>query len=171
MPPRIDEGIDAKTELGTIGNRTTPFREFLVDGAEWTAKEREREVLWTKGTDKRTENHFFLNVMESVFRILESGRVVSSCVLGAWGFREIRVPAKSNRGDQLICVEVGRQSVTPDVSGKGRRQEGEPSTIHVWRGGCPAFVDLFDETRFERRTRTLRELVTGTRGRRSCVIF
>ena len=171
MPPRIDEGINAQTELGTVGNRTTPHRKFLVDGTERATEEREREFLGAKRTDKRTENQFFLNVMETMFRILKSGRIIPGSVLGTWRLREIRVPAVSNCGDQFICVEISGQGVTPDICGKGRRQERDPSTIHVWRGGFPAFIDLFDETDFKGWARALWELVTVTRGRRGCVIL
>ena len=88
MPSGIDIRINPETELGTVGDRATPDRKLFVNGSERTTEERKREILRTNGTDKRTENHFFLDVMETVLRILESGQIVSRCVFGTWGFRK-----------------------------------------------------------------------------------
>ena len=52
MPPGIDEGINAKTKLRTVGDRTTPFGELFVDGAERTSEKRERNFVRTKRTDE-----------------------------------------------------------------------------------------------------------------------
>ena len=89
MPPGIDEGINAEIELATVGDRTTPFRKLLVDGTERTAKKWKRDFVRAKRTDEGTENQFFLNVVQTMLRILESGRIVANCVFWTRRFREI----------------------------------------------------------------------------------
>ena len=89
MPPGIDEGINAEIELATVGDRTTPFRKLLVDGTERTAKKRKREFVRAKRTDEGTEDQFFLNVVQAMLRILESGRIVANCVFRTRRLREI----------------------------------------------------------------------------------
>ena len=89
MPPGVDEGINAEVELATIGDRTTPHRKLLVDGTERTMEKRKRDFVRAKRTDEGTEYQFFLNIVQTVLGILQSGRIVANCVFWTRRLREI----------------------------------------------------------------------------------
>lgn len=132
--------------MATVSDRTTPHGVSLVDGSKRTAEEWKRNFIREEGTDEGTEDQFFLDVVQTMLWVLESGRIVAGGVFRTRRFRKIRIPAIRNCGDQFICVEVRCKSEAPNLGWKRRRQEGNAGTVHVRRGSIPTFDDLIEET-------------------------
>ena len=106
MEPGVDESIDSGVDLAAVRDRPSPLGTLLVNRAEWTSEELERQVLRTERADERSKCQLLIDVMPNMFGKLHGGTVIPPGVLRmGWNLKR-NIPPKPDRSDELLGVEI-----------------------------------------------------------------
>ena len=158
---RVDEGIDALTELAAVNNCPPNLRILLENGIEGAAISLERKLAFLEWADQRAELQFLVDIGLHVLFVQRCTLEIPPGILGSGSLGERHVAAVAEHIEDLGRVKIPLQGPLPFVNRKGGVGQRFPEAVHVRDEACliQTSRNPINMISFDSRTRAAWELV------------
>ena len=133
VPVGGDPRVDSGGSLAAVDDGSADGGPGLLDSADGTAEDSEREVLFEEGAEESTVLKLLADVGVHILGCHAGGGQIGGGVAWIRGGHERDVPAEGEVLEQLRAVEVVLESMGPSLKVEGLVWEGDPEAVHVGR--------------------------------------